>query len=274
MIKKIIHCADIHCRNFQRNEEYLTQLTKFIEKCKEIAEPYDKSEIRIVICGDLYHNKNSITPEVNVMTSSFIRQLQEIATVICIAGNHDLIVNNTSRKDAITALFETACFENAYLLDYTLEQKSGVVVDDNVTWAVYSIYDSYNRPAIEEARNDKPDNKIIGLFHGMIVGCTLHNGFIAESGVSNSIFDGCDFVIAGDIHKRQVLKYKGTDIVYSGSLIQQNYGETISQHGFVVWDLENNTHEFVDIDSEFGMYDIEINDIEEIRKGTEVLKNL
>ena len=35
MIKCVIHCSDIHIRNFQRLGEYAEQLTRFVEKCKE-----------------------------------------------------------------------------------------------------------------------------------------------------------------------------------------------------------------------------------------------
>ena len=47
---------------------------------------------------------------------------------------------------------------------------------------------------------------------------------------------------AGDIHKRQEIKRGDVKIVYPGSLIQQTFGETVTQHGFAVWDLEKKTH--------------------------------
>ena len=59
-IKKVIHVSDIHIRNFQRMDEYAEQLTKFIEKCKKICESYEKDEVRIVISGDLLHQKNNL----------------------------------------------------------------------------------------------------------------------------------------------------------------------------------------------------------------------
>ena len=62
-IKLVIHCADIHIRNVQRHEEYAQQLERFVEKCKEIAAPYDKDEVRTVIAGDLVHSKNPLHSE-------------------------------------------------------------------------------------------------------------------------------------------------------------------------------------------------------------------
>lgn len=273
-IKCIIHIADVHIRNFQRLEEYSEQLTKVVEKCKEITSKYDKEEVRIVICGDIAHSKNLISNELIVFISYFLRQLEEIARVIVIAGNHDLIVENKSRTDTMTAIFETASFDNCIFLDSELDYKSGCAIDNNVVWVLYSIYEDFLRPTtIEETREKHPNAKFIGLFHGQVVGSTLNNGYVSDSGLDGNAFEGCDCVMAGHLHKRQVLKRGDTEIVYPGSLIQQTYGETVSQHGFVVWDVENMKYEFIDIDSEYGLYDVEIDNIEDIEEDKERLIN-
>ena len=271
--RKVIHCSDIHIKNLLRHDEYAEQLTKFIEKCKEICNPFNKEEVRIVIAGDLIDQKNNITPELITFVSTFIRELENIAKVIVIAGNHDLIVNNLSRKDAISSIFETAAFDNAFLLDLELGYQSGYVLDDNITWCLYSIFDNFNKPNIFEAKTENPSNKMIGLYHGMIVGSMLFNGNIVDSGVQGELFEGCDCVMAGDIHKQQNLKRGDVSIVYPSSLIQQNYGETVTQHGFCVWDIETMTHEFIPLLSEYGLYKFEINDISDIDNDKEILIN-
>lgn len=272
-VKKIIHCSDIHINNILRHEEYAEQLSKFIEKCKMISEPFQKDEVRIVIAGDILHSKNNISPELITFVSTFIRELENIAKVIVIAGNHDLIVNNLSRKDAISSIFETAAFENAFLLDMELNYQSGYVIDNNITWSLYSIFDNFQKPNLQNAKNDYPNNKIVGLYHGMIVGSMLFNGNIIDSGVQGDIFEHCDCVMAGDIHKHQILKRGDVEIVYPSSLIQQNYGETITQHGFVVWDMENLTNEFIPLENDYGMYKFEIKTIDDIDNNKECLIN-
>lgn len=273
-IKCIIHIADIHIRNFARLEEYSEQLTKVVDKCKEIASKYDKEEVRIVVCGDLVHSKNNISNELIVFASFFLRQLEEIAKVIVIAGNHDLIVENQSRTDTLTALFDTANFENCIFLDAELDYKSGCAIDDNVVWCLYSIYEDFLRPTnLEEIKEKHPNSKFIGLFHGQVIGSTLNNGYVSDSGLDGETFEGCNCVMAGHLHKRQVLKRGDVEIVYPGSLIQQTYGETISQHGFAVWDVETMKYEFIDIDSNYGLYDIEINGIDDIEEDKERLIN-
>lgn len=273
MIKCIIHCADIHIRNYSRYDEYSEQLMKFVDKCKEIADKYEKGEVRILIAGDLVNQKNNISNELIVFSSFFIRKLEEIAPVIIYAGNHDLVVNNTTRTDTLTALFDTAKFENSKFLDMLTDYSSGCINDDNVIWALYSIYDDFMKPDIEEARAENTDAVVVGLYHGMVVGATLNNGSVVDEGLGEDAFKGCDYVMAGHIHKRQVLKRGDVEIVYPGSLIQQTFGETVSQHGFAVWDVEKGTYEFVDIESDYGLYDMEIDKMEDIDEDKERLIN-
>jgi len=273
MIKLIIHFSDVHIRCFARQEEYAEQLTKFIDKCKEISKPYKKEEVRVVCSGDLVHQKNQTSPELFVFASTFIRQLEEIAQVIVISGNHDLLVNNTSRKDTMTALFETANFQNSVFVDGYLGFDSGTLIDDNVTWALYSIYADYRKPDIAQARQENPTNTVIGLYHGTIIGATLNNGTVMQDGTDGETFNGCDIVMAGDIHKRQELKRGNVPIVYPGSLIQQTFGETVTQHGFCVWNLEEKTHRFIDLDTEYGLYDFQISGVDDMDENKETLLN-
>jgi DNA repair exonuclease SbcCD nuclease subunit len=180
-------------------------------------------------------------------------------------------VNNTSRTDTLTALFDTANFGNCKFIDAMLGYESGFVEDDNIIWALYSIYNGFMAPNMDDI--DKEGKRVIGLFHGMVVGATLNNGTVVDGGVDGDLFDGCDCVMAGDIHKRQVLKRGNVEIVYPGSLIQQTFGETVSQHGFVVWNIEDMTHEFVDLESDYGLYDIQINSIDDLDEDKEKLIN-
>lgn len=269
MIKCIIQAADIHIRNFMRLEEYTIQLNKFIEECRDIAAQYEKDEVRIVICGDLVHQKLNVSNELMVFCSYFLRQLEEIADVIVYAGNHDLLITNTTRTDTLTALFDTANFQHCRFLDQELDYESGCITDDNITWALYSIYDDYSTPDI-----DSPEgNIVVGLYHGTVFGATLNNGFILTNGIDGDIFNGCDCVMAGDIHKRQVIKRGDVEIVYPGSLVQQNFGETVTQHGFVLWNMEEVSHEFVDLENDYSLYNFSIKNIDDIDNNTEKLIN-
>ncbi len=61
-------------------------------------------------------------------------------------------------------------------------------------------------------------------------------GYKFEDGFDVSKFKGCDLVLCGDIHKRQVFDIPGGKKAYMvGSTIQQNFGETVRKHGYGVY---------------------------------------
>ena len=129
------------------------------------------------------------------------------------------------------------------------------------------------RPDIEKAIEENPDNIIVGLYHGEIVGSKNYNGSIFDIGLFKEEFNGCNCVMLGHIHKRQELKNYDTKLVYCGSLIQQNNGETVTQHGFVVWNMETLDYQFIDLDNEYGYYNFEIKSVEDIENDKEILLN-
>jgi len=273
MIKKVLHTADIHIRNIKRHEEYKIQLSKFIESCETICSDYEFNEVRILLAGDIFHQKIQTSNEQTTLLSWLFKKLNKIAPVIIIAGNHDFMESNTDRMDSITPIIEMLELPNVFYVDKILNYKSGCYVDDNIVWSLYSIFDSYNIPDIKIEKIDHPDKKFIGLFHGALAGSKTDTGFEFEHGISVDIFDGCDAVMCGDIHKRQELEYNGIKIVYPGSTIQQDFGESVSKHGFLEWDIETLDYEECEIDSDYGFYKFRINSIEDIENGTEEFIN-
>lgn len=277
MIKVIFTIADVHIPNYIGITECLAQLNELCENIQNKATEYEYEEIRILLLGDLVHNKNNISNELMYAASSFIKKLNKIGKVICITGNHDIVLNNMNRLDTINTIFSLSNFENATLLDRALNFNSGLFIDENVVWCLYSIYDNYATPHPEVDKVHHSDKIYIGLFHGNIVGSALSNGFTSEKGISREIFNGCDIVLCGDIHKRQIIKYNGIDIIYSGSVIQQNFGESVTQHGYgmlIIGDNKIQSFDFIDLNSDYGYYNFEINNIDDLDNDLERLQNL
>jgi DNA repair exonuclease SbcCD nuclease subunit len=95
------------------------------------------------------------------------------------------------------------------------------------------------------------------------------------NGLNASYFDNVDFGLFGHIHKRQTIKYEGIPLVYCGSLIQQDHGENMSSHGFLVWDTEEVSFSSVENENkEYGYYTFKIDDIEDIEMDDEEIINL
>lgn len=243
---KIVHLADIHWRGLARHDEYTNSFTLLFDKLKEI-----KPDV-IVNCGDSFHTKTqSISPEiVERMTWMFDRISTLAGKNITILGNHDGNLTNLSRKDIISTILEKQIYEESAAAmggPYTYFSRNSVTHDiwskslkDSVKFHCFSPFDK------DGWKNMVPDpSKInIALFHGSVSGCVMDNGMVWPHGeIDVSDMNIFDFVLLGDIHQQQFMDRRKDKtgafkpyMGYPGSLIQQNFGESIKK-GFYVWDI-------------------------------------
>ncbi len=271
MVKKLIHIADIHIRTIQLHELYKTQFDKLIEEIREHAtqwteEGIEWDEIRIVIAGDIAHQKINISNEQLLLTSWFLNQLSSYGKLIIIPGNHDFLENNTQRVDSITPVVELLDNKNIkYFKD------SGVYKDDNINWIVYSLYQHNERPQFEKSIDGEVN---VGLFHGVVQGMSTDMGFQFEDGYDRLNFVDLDVLLCGDIHKRQQFKLpNGGKGIMVGSLIQQNFGETVTNHGYGIYDMMKDEYSFYDLQNDQPFLHFTINDIKDIETENEILIN-
>ena len=273
-IKKIIQISDIHIRKYDRHDEYINVFNNLYDSINEKKNGFSKDELRIVVCGDIVHQKNNISPELDILSSDFYRMLESICKTIVIAGNHDYLVNNADRMDSISHIIKIGNHSNICFGDMLLNYDSGLIEDDNICWAVYSTFSNFAPPKGIEKYKKNTDKTVIGLFHGTIVGSRTDIGKIMDIGVDANLFEGCDAVMAGHIHKFQTIKKNGIPIVYSGSLIQQDFGENVSGHGYVLWDVDTLNYTQIDIKNDKPMYNIEISSIDDLDNDTERFLNI
>jgi len=260
MINKIIHFSDLHLRLFKEHKRYREILIECFKQWKNIKPD------RIVFTGDLVHSKNQMTPELLDIVSWVLIECEAICPIIVLIGNHDFLENNQDRLDTLSPIIE-----NLNRPNITYFKHKGCYEDENVLWCVYSLMEDNERPPIPE----KSEKHKIGLFHGTIEGSKTDLGFMFESGYSLDEFKGLDAVLAGDIHKRQIFDIDNNSKAYMvGSLIQQNFGETIKNHGYGIYELTDKVYNFIDVKSSSPYLSFKINDITDIEKGKEKLLNV
>lgn len=250
-IKKIYHSADIHIRTLDRHKEYKHVFNNLYEKLKSQNE-LDTSVF--VICGDIFHNRDRLTSETIILFNEFITQLTSIIDVIIILGNHDTF-SHTDRLDVLTGIVSLKSNSNLYFLKY-----SGVYTYHNINFYVSSLLDNKFLRCPKESL----DNKInIALYHGPVQNCKLDNdyNYIGSDTIKLVDFNFFDYVLLGDIHKRQFLTQT---IAYPGSLIQQSHKEE-DIHGILSWDLVNKKSEFIEIESDYGFRTVMLNNIENLK---------
>jgi len=247
-LKRIYHIADIHIRNIKRHKEFRQVFYSMFE---EIQKRGTEDSI-IYLAGDIAHAKLEMSPELVSEISWLFTECNKLCPTIVIAGNHDCNMNNSDRLDVLTPIVDALKLPNLTYLKDT--QVYGI---GNVDFAVFSIFDNKdNWPKAETLFG----NKKIALFHGPVDNSTTDVGYVVSSRhFTTDIFDGYDLALLGDIHKRQeMVSPSGCKVVYAGSLVQQNFGETLDKHGFLVWDLDTMTYEEVDIQNDYGYYTMDI----------------
>lgn len=273
MIKKVFHISDIHIPNSDDKRPYGEMMDTFLKDFMNVVLNCGctKEEIRIVIVGDIFQQKIKASNEAKRVFHKMLNVLNVLAKTIIVAGNHDMLENNTDRMDSITPTFDIiGAYPNITYIDKSLEYHSGCLIDDNLIWALYSIFDKYAPPLILQHNED---TKVIGLYHGSVPGAVTDSGAMSDDGINTDYFEACDCVMAGHIHKFQEIKKNGVPIVYPSSLFQHDAGENVSMHGFVIWDIPTMKYEFHEVPNDYRIYKFEITSYDDIKEDNERFMN-
>jgi DNA repair exonuclease SbcCD ATPase subunit len=247
-LKRIYHIADIHIRNVQRHKEYRAVFEKMFEEIRKRG----TEDSLIYLAGDIAHAKLEMSPELVKEISWLFTECSKHCETILIAGNHDCNMNNSDRLDVLSPIVEALNLPNFHYLRDTQVYSVG-----GVDFAVFSIFDKKdNWPKAETLFG----NKKIALFHGPVDNSQTDVGYVVSSRhFTTDMFDGYDLALLGDIHKRQtMISPSGCKVVYAGSLVQQNFGESLNGHGFLVWDVASLKYEAIDIPNEYGYYTLDV----------------
>ncbi len=257
---KFAHISDIHIRPTKYHNQYFEIFNELYNKLRQSKPDY------IVLTGDIFHNKISISNECIIVVTDFLKSLSDISKVIIILGNHDFLVKSVNRTDSITPIVKALDNPNIKFLKNTGQ----VCLKNNFSINVYSILNPEDWDKIL-INNDKIN---IGLYHGPVDGCLVDSGWTLESEIKKEVFYGNDYVFAGDIHvsnqafcsshverievsKSDAQKFlnkgavvdvelkdtvslliKAPEARWAGSCIQQNFGEYYKK-GFLLWDIED-----------------------------------
>jgi len=279
-IKTIYHVSDIHIRLLYRHKEYKAVFDNLYTEIKK-----DTDNSIIYVAGDLLHAKLDLSPEAVQLAIEFLKSLSDICPTIVIAGNHDCNVNNLDRLDSIKPLVDSLNHQNLYYL-----RDTGIYHINNIDFIVFSVFDENPFENIDFTNSAQIR---IGLYHGAVNNSILQNGIkIKETRINNTLFDGLDIAMLGDIHQYQILQdydistftipidknelndyfeagyriinnelvLSHPKMLYASSLIQQNYSEDLRYHGVVKWDIETKKHKYINIKNKQGFCTFEIMD--------------
>ena len=262
-IKNIIHISDIHIRlGDRKTSRYDEYDTVFNNLYSDIIKKYNIFTV-IIITGDIFHNKNRIDNYGILLFNKIIGKLSQLYPVYIIQGNHDYQQHlSKDEPDILEASLEYITNYNTTNIFYL--KNTGHYVANNVGFGLVSIKDSLNEgntfgkvaelplfPSINAFPSSVKTH--IALFHGGVSNYTSYKTYKStNSSYPLDWFDEYDIILLGDIHLQQInnatliddniYSFDGKKTwAYAGSLIQQNYGEPLYNHGYLSWDLVNKT---------------------------------
>ena len=274
-LQYIYHLSDLHIRNgdktYCRYEEYKSVFENTIISLKANIDKnkLDFDDYIIIITGDVFHNKNNIGNYGLLLYKTFIQELLKISRVYIFPGNHDIIQSDTNQP----SLVYSSTFD---LTNLTILNETQSFIIDEIGFSYVSVentLDNYKNSGRFQELPSFPDIKEtvkykIALFHGSFAFAKLYNGDDIKTETNPYPLEWIkdfDYVLLGDIHKRQVFNYKQKTICgYSGSLIQQNFGEDIIEHGYLLWNLQTKKIKEINVKNDIGYINIKENDKEEI----------
>jgi DNA repair exonuclease SbcCD ATPase subunit len=249
VINKVYHLADLHIRNLQRHKEYRIVFKKFLKKVKE-----DKIEDSLIyIAGDIAHAKTEMSPELVHEISWFLTECAKLRETVLITGNHDCNLNNSHRLDVLTPIIENLGNDRIHYL-----RDTGIYNIHNLTFVVYSILD--NKENWPKGNTVDGENTIC-LFHGPVNKAQTDIGYtVSSNSFQVDMFDGFDMAMLGDIHKRQTFGDGYEHIAYAGSMVQQNHGELLENHGYLLWDIPTRTFTEHHLHNDYGFLTVDVVD--------------
>jgi len=247
IINKVYHLADLHIRNLQRHKEYRQVFKKFLKQVKE-----DKLEDSMIyLAGDIAHAKTEMSPELVKEISWFLTECAKLRETVLITGNHDCNLNNSHRLDVLTPIIDNLKNPRIHYL-----RDTGVYNIHNLTFVVYSIMD--NKENWPKGKDVEGENTI-ALFHGPVNKAQTDIGYtVSSNSFKVDMFDGFDMAMLGDIHKRQTFGEGYEWVAYAGSMIQQNHGELLENHGYLLWDIPTRTFTEHHIHNEYGFLTVDV----------------
>ena len=249
----IYHLADLHIRNLKRHKEYREILNQFLVD----VDSQKKENAIIYLAGDIAHAKTEMSPELVREITWFFNECANRFPTFVITGNHDCNLNNMDRLDVLTPICDNLNNPNLYYLRDT----GTTHINDELTFTVYSILD---KKANWPLGKDVEGKKKICFFHGPVDAARTDIGYVVSSNnFTPDMFDGFDMVLMGDIHKRQIVQQKDKAngkpiVVYAGSVVQQNHGEYLENHGYLLWDVKSETFEEFNIHNDYGYLTIDV----------------
>lgn len=224
-----------------------------------VLEPDNEIEC-LIIAGDLYKTRHPT----NTQQEEFAKRLKRLqdhkVQTLIVMGNHDIVVSEGASHtagvlEALVDDFYIHVFDQpgvwgldddtyVALMPFIYRQKLGVKTNEEALLYYKDSVDGLKK------RISKCQNKLF-IGHQSVEGAKMPSGIadpekMSEIVVPLSYLKGFDFAAFGHIHEYQTMG-KNPVAIYTGPLDRIDFSNANKPIGFVVYDTETNTHEFIDL---------------------------
>lgn len=233
-MSKVVITADIHFG-------VAGKLLDTLWACRVIRKYCELANIdTVLVLGDLYHNRQAIEIDVNSHVCMFFEEAKDQFKQqwVVFPGNHDMFLRHSWDINSLTPLRKhLTVIEGVKLL----------TLDDRRFWVLPFITYEKAYMRVLKAIINHPEFKVGDnlLTHVGIRGATLNTCFLLKDW-SVVDFEGLPFhrIYTGHFHSKQQI---GENCWYPGSPIPFKFDEGDIPHGFYVYDLEADSHKFINI---------------------------
>ena len=228
---KVSLIADIHLGLGKRHQDIIWALNTVRQYNQDNGINYT------FILGDLFHSRDALSIDVLCAAHEFFKETKEMGqTWIAFPGNHDMFLKHSWKVNSIKPLSEVLTFiDTVKIID----------IDGKRFWILPFVYSesAYNK-ILSKIEEQYQDGDIL-LTHIGVCTAKLNVCFLLQT------WNIIDFrkskfkrVYTGHFHLNQQV---GDNLWYPGSLIPFKFDEGDSPHGFYVYDIEADEHEFIDV---------------------------
>ncbi len=207
--------------------------------CRVIREYCKRSNIDVVmVLGDLFHDRSSLGIDVLWHASQFFDETASKYDQkwIVFPGNHDMFLRNSWKINSLGALKKHLT---------VIDEIKLLTLNDRRFWILPFVQYEKSFMKVLKKLEERYETGDVLFTHIGVRGATLNTCFLLKDWSVVS-FDWSKFqkIYTGHFHNKQQV---GEKVFYPGSPIPFKFDEGDISHGFYVYDLETETHKFVNI---------------------------
>jgi DNA repair exonuclease SbcCD nuclease subunit len=229
---KILFYSDIHIR--QSNRKWIEIA---LNEVKRIA--LEKRVDWVINCGDTFNTRGLLhTADFDLLQGIYSDWNENGISQIIVVGNHDQ--EDKAGKIHPMKIFD--CFKNWIIVD------KPIYLESLNFWFCPYIYD---RKETEQAILSAPINSY-AVVHWGIAGAQMNDFRIDEDGIPVKWIKKFKKVFSGHYHLRNTFE----NVQYIGSLLQKDFNEMGCDKGVLLYDIETDNLEFIEVKGTPKHYEI------------------